>query len=294
MRPQTRRSLLVGGLAGGGAVFLGASLRSRPTPLVRKFYPPEALVVAAVNVGQGEASWIKTPSGQFIVIGAGPDERAEPLVRSLRQAGATRIDVLVLPTPYRESVGGVPGLVESFPLLQAFDNGWKTVINSSHRAARAALAEKRVPLYAARVGQSFPLEGGVCEILHPSQPPVEEAPEAGNNSVVVRLRWGATTFLWAGGLERAGEEAVLERTDSLEAQWFRVARFGNGRATSPQWLRAVSPEFAVISVGPGEREFPDSQVLQRLEAAGTRVFRTDATPDAWVFLSDGSKITLAS
>ena len=293
MRRETRRGLILGGVAGGGAILLGKFVKDRDAlpPLV--YYPPESLVVAVVNVGMGEASWIKTPSGQFIVFGVGPEESAEPLVRSLRQAGATRIDLLILPTPYRESLGGVPGLCSAFPVLQTFDNGWPEILNGSHRAARETLERLRIPIYAARAGQSFPLGQGVAEILHPAELPVEASPEAGNNSVVLRLRWAATTFLWAGGLERSGEEALLHRVDGISAQWLRVARFGTGHATSAEWLREVAPEIAVISCGPNSSGYPDAETLSRIEASGARIFRTEAVPDALVFLSDGSSIVRA-
>jgi competence protein ComEC len=289
----SRRNLILGGLAGSGALVLGSRLAKLAEPPPRRFFPPESLVVAAVNVGQGESSWIKTPSGQFLVIGTGPEASAEPLVRSLRQAGATRVDLLILPTPYRESIGGVPGLAEAFPIDQAFDNGWTEIINSSHRAARAALDERRIPLYAARAGQRFRLAQGNLEILHPSEPLVAQSPEAGNNSVVVRLHWDSTRFLWAGSLDRQGEEALLSRSESLDAQWLRVARFGTDRASSPEWLRAVSPEHAVVSVGTNTSGLPSPDTLGRLQASGARIYRTDETRDAWIFLSDGETITVS-
>lgn len=292
MKAASRRQLVLGGLAGGGALALGARVAKFSEPPARRFFPPESLVVAAVNVGQGEASWIKTPSGQFLVIGAGPEPSAESLVRSLRQAGASRIDLLILPTPYRECLGGVPGLVETFPVVQAFDNGWSEIINNSHRLARAALDERKIPLYAARAGQRFRLGQGLLEILHPSEPLVDQSPEAGNNSVVVRLQWGSNSFLWAGSLDRQGEEALLSRSESVVAQWLRVARFGSDRASSAEWLRAVSPEHAILSIGTNASGFPSAATIQRLEASGAKIYRTDETRDAWIFLSDGAKITV--
>ena len=290
MTRTARRTLLLGGAAAGGALYLGVRLRGRVQEEPPIVFPPQSLVVAALNVGQGEASWIKTPDGQFIVIGAGPDEAGPLLARSLQRAGATRIDLLILPTPYRESLGGVAALAEALPITMAFDNGWRTILNGRHRETRDSLERRGIPLYAARSGQSFSLAKGALEFLHPSDPLVPSAPEAGNNAVVVRLRWGATRFLWAGGLERAGEESLLARSDSVAAHWLRVSRFGTRDASSPEWLRAVSPEIAVVSVGTNRQGYPHPETLERLEASGARLYRTDSTPDALIFLSDGESV----
>jgi len=180
-------------------LFLG---RWMATPKPPPIFPPESLVVAVLPVGQGEASWIRTPDDHFIVIGCGPDIGGRELANSLRSLGAQRIDLLILPTPYRESLGGVPDLVRAFPITMAYDNGWVEPLNQAHRAAFRSLGEKGIPIYSAEAGQKITIGEGTLEFLHPSEPRIMRSPEAGNNAVVVRLTWGKTAFHWAGGLER--------------------------------------------------------------------------------------------
>ena len=71
----------------------------------------QRLQVTVLNVGHGEATWIQTPGGKFILVGSGPPEAGELVVASLRRAGAQQIDLLVLPYPYAESIGGVASVI---------------------------------------------------------------------------------------------------------------------------------------------------------------------------------------
>lgn len=289
MKTLPRAAFIAGTLAaGGGMVFLG---RRMATPKPPPKFPPESLVVAVLPVGQGEASWIKTPDDHFIVIGCGPDIGGRELANSLRSVGAQRIDLLIMPTPYRESLGGVPDLVRAFPITMAYDNGWVEPLNQAHKAAFRSLGENGIPIFSAEAGQSITVGGGTLEFLHPSEPRILRSPEAGNNAVVVRLVWGKTVFLWAGGIQREGEEALLSRSENLSANWLRVARFGTREASSPEWLRAVSPEYAVISSGPGRDGYPHPETLERLQAAGVRLMRTDEASEPLLFFSDGETVT---
>ncbi len=273
----------------GAAAFLIGLLLGRPAP--QPTFPPEALVVTVVNVGQGEASWIRTPDNRFIVVGSGPPGAGRKLADSLQAAGAQRIDLLILPYPYAEAVGGVPELADSLPIVQAFENGGPRV-NSQQEAARQALFDRHVPVYIARAGQQFALgSGGTLTILHPADKPVQRTPAAANNSVVVRLSWGKTAFLWEGGLERAGEEALLEHPERLSADWLRVARFGTREATSPEMLGAVAPSHIVISVGANRAGLPHPETLERLVATGAQLYRTDQNAADLVFLSDGVQVS---
>jgi competence protein ComEC len=176
-------------------------------------------------------------------------------------------------------------------VTSAYDNGWSEPLNTAHRRAHRFLKEASVPLFAAEAGQAFELGEGRLEVLHPSLPRIDRAPEAGNNSVVLRLRWGQCSFLWAGGMEKAGEEALLARADDVKADWLRVARFGTGHASSPEWLRAVAPEYAVISSAADQDRFPHPETVGRLVAAGVTLFRTDRSDEPLFFFCDGNAIT---
>lgn len=260
-----------------------AGRRPLPTPTNR-------LQVTVLNVGHGEASWVRTAHGRFIVIGAGPPGQGARVAASLREAGAKRIDLLLLPYPYVEAIGGAAELISALPVALAVETGGP-VVNEQQAQVRALLQSKKVRTHFVRAGSMFQLDGATVEILAPADPLLVTERASANNSLVVRLKWGATAFLWAGGIEKAGENALLSRAPDLSANWLRVARFAAPESSSPEFLRLVSPEFAVVSVGANDARLPDAGTMDRLKASGAQVLRTDSRPAPLVFYSDGAQVT---
>ncbi len=253
----------------------------------------QQLQVTVLNVGHGEAAWVRTPGGKTILIGSGPPESGEAVVTSLRSAGVTGIDLLLLPYPYAESIGGVAAVLDAFPVSQVIEPGGPRV-NQIHEDVRRLLTEKNIPVKFGRSGDTITVDGAVLQILAPSEPFLAVTPEAANNSLVVRVRWGATAFLFAGGIERAGEDALITRSaDTLRSDWLRVARFGTREASSPEFLHLVSPDFAVICVGAkNSGGYPHKETLDNLSASGAQVFRSDLlTAPELIFFSDGITVS---
>ena len=255
--------------------------------------PPRSLVVAYLRVGHGEASWVKTPDGRFLVIGAGPQAAGAHVVESLKAAGARQIDLLVLPYPYNEALGGAAELIKSFPIKSVLDLGWER-LNQRQEETLGLLQERKVPVLIARTGAAFDLgHGGRVDVLHPGEPLVSRTPAAANNAIVLRLTWGKTHFLWEGGLEEAGEQALLAQGHDLTADVLRVARFGNAGASSPELLRQVQPRFVVVSSDDKTGALPAANTLERLTASGATLMRTDRASQDFYFFSDGQSVELA-
>ena len=270
-----------------GALSLGFLLANR-----RPLRPTAKLLeVTVLNVGQGEATLIRTPNGQIILLGAGPPETAEAVAKALTQAGVKQIDLLILPYPYAEAIGGVSEVFAQFPVKMALETG-SDGVNEWQQKARQLLRESRVSVRLVRAGDELTMDGVRIEILAPANPLLTAEPVAANNSLVVAVRYGSTRFLWMGGIERAGEVALLSRTPDLRANWLRVSRFGTRLASSPELLRQVSPEYIVVSVGQNRSGLPHVETLKRLNATGATVVRTDVgnAPNLR-FLSDGLHVT---
>lgn len=294
MTRQRRGGLLVLlVLLGGLALWLGAVLRRPKTTATLPPLPPRALIVAYLKVGHGEASWVKTADGRFLVIGAGPPGAGAHVAETLRAAGAKQIDLLVLPYAYSEALGGALELVAQFPIKAALEVGGEPV-NQRQRETRTALLQRKIPVQLARAGHAFELgHGGRLDILFPREPLVTRTPVAPNNAIVLRLTWGETHFLWEGGLEEAGEQAFLGLGQELTADVLRVARFGNAGASTPELLRQVQPRFVIISADDKDGELPALSTLERLTATGATLLRTDRSAEDLFFFSDGKTVEQA-
>jgi len=272
--------------AGYAAMRAGEFLRPRS----RMIFPASTLVVSVVPVGHGEAAWIRTPNGKFLLIGAGPFEGLPVLIKDLKAAGAVKLDLLVLPYPYADCIGGAPEIIRKFPVVEAIENGWPRV-NQRQEETRVTLRSTGARISVARDGDSRTIDGVRVDFLGPGKSRVERSPAAGNNSLVTRISYGRTSCLFAGGLEAPGESALLGRgPNRLRSQWLRASRLGTKDSSGAEFLEAVGAEDIVLSVGSGRPEIPDPGVLRRIVSTGARPHRTDQSPNGLYFLSDGNTI----
>jgi competence protein ComEC len=250
---------------------------------------PHRIEVRVLNVQYGEAAIIRTGGGKFIVIGTGTPNQAEAIIATLREAKADRVALLVLPYPQSEAIGGTATLLDAFSVDEVLTSGlppavpWQAIMERK-------LAALSVPVKAGRAGEVMTIDGLRIEILGPAER-LLTAPPPANNSLILRLVWGDTRFLFAGGIGAKGENALLARQADLSAQWLRIARSGIGDATSPEFLRLVAPEHIVVSVGPNRFGLPHPETMARIEATGAKVYRTDTSDQPLVFSSDGVQIT---
>jgi competence protein ComEC len=127
-------------------------------------------------------------------------------------------------------------------------------------------------------GRHFLLDEVQGEFLWPEISPVNAAVAAKNNdSLVLRLKYRNRTLLLPGDAENQAEHAMLaENSDGLHADVLKVGHYGSKNSTTQEFLDAVAPAIAIISVGEDNPYgHPSPELLERLEASGTRVLRTD-------------------
>ena len=135
------------------------------------------------------------------------------------------------------------------------------------------LAEQGVTLTVPSPGDQFSLGSAAVEFLGP----LENYTEVNNTSLVLRIDYGQTSFLFTGDMEKMAEQDLLEAGARLDATVLKVGHHGGDTSSSAEFLQAVGPEYAVISVGAGNSYgHPDKDaVLSRLAAVGATVYRTD-------------------
>jgi competence protein ComEC len=268
------------------ALMLGFLIRRRQSVAL----PANRLVITVLNVDQGEAAWIRTPNGKIILIGGGPPSAGKEIIESLRDAGASAIDLLLMPYPYAEAIGGLPDILKTLPVNQVLETSAGD-INAWQKQVHNLLDQRHIRVKIARAGQVWNIDGVQLEVLAPADPLLQNAPVAANNSLVARIVYGQTRFLFMGGVEKAGENALLTRAPDLSANWLRVARFGTREASSPELLRLVHPDIIVLSVGPNRDNLPHPETLTRLAATGASLYRTDRQISPLRFISDGTFIS---
>lgn len=246
--------------------------------------PPPAgdLRVTFLDVGQGDAAIIESPSGKVILVDAGgmasarkPEVASSPgraITRALEVYGHTEIDLAIVSHPHPDHYLGLPAI--DLPIRELWFAG--------HLDPRVIPRGTRIG--APQLGR-IELGGGVTlDVLAPRYQAFDHGPAVlapdpvrtvNDNSLVVVVRFAGRSILFAGDLEEEGERALVA-SGLGHVDVVKVAHHGSRTSSSPELVTATSPSIAVISCGVGNAfGFPAEEVVTRWKRAGARVLRTD-------------------
>jgi len=256
--------------------------------------PDGKLHVSFLDVGQGDAILIQTPNGQDILIDGGPDPQKINLELSEKLPFWDRtIDLVVCTQPQADHVTGLVEVLQRYRVEQVLDPG--VSYDSAIYQQWVRLIEIRgIEHSVARAGQQIDLGSGVkMEVLNPPESLWEDtSDDVDNNGVVLRLSWGKISFLFTADIREEVEFELIGQRANLKSAVLKVAHHGSRTSTSQQFLAAVYPEVAVISVGPDNTfGHPSPEVVERLidRVGEDNVYRTDE--DGTIeFITDGERL----
>lgn len=233
------------------------------------------LRVTFLDVGQGDAVLLRTPGGQDILIDGGPDASVlDGLGKELPFFDRT-IELLFLTHPDADHFQGEIDVLERYRVRRIVTNGTVGKAPSYRVWEERAEAEGAVRQDAC-AGQSFRFDHDIT--LRIASPPCGAAPsdETNDDSLLMVLAYGNTSFLLTGDATVKAEQAALPQLSDVDV--LKVGHHGSKTSTSSELLDAVKPETAILSVGADNRYgHPHESVLTRLTERTIRIFRTDRT-----------------
>ncbi len=244
------------------------------------------LQVYFLNVGQGDAIFIKTPSHQRILIDGGPDNRVLAELGKHLPFYNQKIDLVILTHPDADHLTGLVEVLKRYPVKKVLTSG-VVCNNPLCEAWSEVIKEKNIETQIAQTGQIFDFSETRLKILHPlinlNQQIIEETNDA---SVVTKLVYRNNSFLLTGDATVAVEAALLAAKADLRADVLKVSHHGSDTASSEEFLSAVQPRWAVISVGENKFGLPSRRILYRLERIAAAILRTDEWGEV-KFIGDG-------
>ncbi|MEW6189354.1 MAG: DNA internalization-related competence protein ComEC/Rec2 [Actinomycetota bacterium] len=259
---------------------------------VGKSAPPKDFTVTFFDVGQGDAALMRMPSGENILIDGGEDSHG--MRRSLTARGIRKIDLLVLSHPHADHLGGLTEVVEGFEVGMILDGGQP---HTSHlyKEFLTVIDQRGIRYRLARKGQEYEIGSRERKlkilILHPRPQFVTGTnSDLNNNSVVLKLTYGDFSLLFPGDIEREGQSLLLDCGDTcpsggrvLHCTVLKVPHHGSANGGDFKFLRQVSPQVAVISVGEGNPfGHPAKSTLGKLKSLGAKIYRTDRDGDVTI------------
>lgn len=247
----------------------------------------DELKVFFLDVGEGEAAFVATPGGKTMLIDAGNLITGHRVLEFLEKRGVESIDLFIVTHPHPDHMGGAFFVLQGIEVASRMDNGQP--LDGKNDMYRWYGSIFRSGDYRGlSAGAEFELGGVSVEVLSPRG----LTRDWNENSVVLRLAYGETVFLLMGDSTVEVEKRLLDSGVDPEADVLKVGHHGAGGSTSGEFLRRVSPEYAVISVNRDNlRGYPSPEVVGRLEGAGAEVVKTYEHGDV-VFTSDGRGVRL--
>ncbi len=223
-----------------------------------------------IDVGQADSALVIC-DGHYMLIDGGNAEDSDLVYSYLERRGAKRLDYMVATHAHEDHIGGLSGALN----YTAVDAALCPVTEYSSKVFQNMvkyLGEQGKALTVPEPGDKFSLGSARVEILGP----VREYDDTNNTSIVLRIDYGETSFLFTGDMETKAEEDLIDSGANLSATVLKAGHHGSDTSTGYRFLREVMPEYAVISVGEGNKYgHPSSEVLSRFRDAGAEVYRTD-------------------
>lgn len=250
------------------------------------------LKVSYLDVGQGDSELIETPHGQTILIDAGSAEQCQRKLEPFLEAHHVKtIDLFVITHPHTDHYGAT-SLFRKVAIKQAWEPGMSDV----PKGFRSLLNAMPIQPWHPRAGYAATLDGADLEVVAPQDPLLSGTTSDPNNaSIVFRLSYGSTRFLFPGDCELESWSRMLPNAQAkLQADVLKVSHHGSRNGTNAAVLQAIHPSHAVISCGKNNvYGHPHKETVELLQNTKVKLYRTDLSGGIQC-QSDGSALSFST
>ena len=246
------------------------------------------LSVYFFDVGQGDCELIRCEDVNVLIDG-GEADYAKRVEGYLKKAGVDKIDCYILTHPHSDHIGAASYLIDHFLIGRIMTTSFSelnvptTMVYENFLASASA---SDAVVMNVKGGEDFRIGALSLSVLSPLQ----ETDDYNDMSIAIRASYKNVSFLLMGDASVAVEEQILAQNFTVRSDVLKVGHHGSGSSTSPAFLKAASPKYAVISCGLNNPYgHPDSNTVNLLQEAVTELYRTDVNGTVQ-FYSDGKNL----
>lgn len=242
-----------------------------------------------IDVGQGDGALIVTPDGKYILIDAGPNSSEKALKTYLDSQEVKEIEYAVMTHPHEDHIGGADMVIDTYKVKNVI---MPDVTHDSMTFERMlqSIDNTNTKLITSVSGTVYTVGDVSFKILAPVK---ESYSNLNDYSIVVRVDYGGTSFMFTGDAEKVSESDMLDvhHNSEFTCDVLKVGHHGSTTSTSKAFLNAVKPLIAVISCGKDNTYgHPHREIIELLNNEGIEIYRTDQKGNI-VFKADGMNVT---
>lgn len=247
------------------------------------------LTFAMLDIGQGDALFIESPTGTQIFFDGGPERKILNTIGKVMPPFDKSIDALVVTNPDADHMGGFLDILKNYKVGQVYESG-TTNDSVTYQKFQAEIKKQNIKSTIVRRGMRMHIGGGAyIDILFPDRD--VSTWERNDASIVARLSYGETSVMLTGDSTDKTENIVLAENSSsyLESDILKVGHHGSRTSTSYDFVQTLHPSYALISNGyKNKYGHPHPETLDTLTSLGVQIFRTDLLGSI-IMKSDGKK-----
>ncbi|MCL2287629.1 MAG: MBL fold metallo-hydrolase [Candidatus Bathyarchaeota archaeon] len=246
------------------------------------------LQVIFLDVGQADCILLKT-GNHAMLIDAGDMGQDTLILNYLAEYGITTLDYLVATHPHADHIGSMTSVVKAMDNVGMVLMPDKTHTTKTFENLVKAIEEKDIPVSMPKPGDVFALGDANMQVLAPNSAVYNNL---NDYSIVLRVEFGNTVFLFTGDADTKSENEQLTNGLSLKADVLKVGHHGSRTSSTQKYLDAVAPSYAVIPCGvDNSYGHPHKEAMSRLTATGAVIYRTDENGTI-IFVTDGETISV--
>ena len=234
------------------------------------------LTFAMLDIGQGDALFIESPTGTQILVDGGPPRKILSQLSRVMSPFDRTIDSIIITNPDQDHIGGVLDVLKVYKVDKIFEPG---TYNDSkiYQNLKAEIKNKNIPNILVKAGMKLDIGGGAfIDILFPDRD--VSLWDSNDGSVVAKITYGETSVMLTGDATSETEKIILGEypKTALTSTVLKVGHHGSRTSTSASFVQAVAPTYALISNGKDNTYgHPHQDTLDTLTSFGAKIFRTD-------------------
>lgn len=237
-----------------------------------------------IDVGQADSELIQIGNKNILIDAGNNDNMAYDY---LKKIGISKLDYVIATHPHADHIGGMANVIKNFQV----DNFYSPKVTSTTKTFENMVNElknKNLKMKVPNVGETIDIGEAQLIFLAPNS---EKYEDLNNYSIVCKLVYGNTSFLFTGDAEDVSEGEILKNKTDVHADVLKVGHHGSHSSTTTEFLNKVNPTYAIISCGKdNDYGHPHKETLDKLNEKNIKIIRTDLNGTI-IASSDGKNIS---